>query len=99
MQEGQKIQRLESDQAELVSRLENFVESLTGRISISTDIIKDLSLNIFEVISFCKELLDCWNKMMAASPQKGLIRRGDTVHEKSGFDLLNESMTSQRVGR
>ena len=46
-----------------MKQLEVFVDNLTVRMETSNQIIKGLSLNMFEVISFYKELMDCWHKV------------------------------------
>ena len=58
--EKSRLERIEDDQKDLVSRLSNFVKTLSGRMKKSNDLIKDLSVTVFDVISYYKELMEAW---------------------------------------
>ena len=69
MEKVEKEERkvIEGVQEQIVEQLEEFTSNLTGQIRISNDLIKDLSIHIFEVISFYKEILSVWKQDDSAS--------------------------------
>lgn len=61
--EDRKMKTFESKQIEMNEKVESFVDRVTSQLEQSNNIIKELSVNIFEVLSFYKELLQVWNSV------------------------------------
>ncbi len=61
--EDRKMKTFESKQIEMNEKVESFVDRVTSQLEQSNNIIKELSVNIFEVLSFYKELLQVWHSV------------------------------------
>lgn len=83
--EDRKMKTFETKQLEMNEKVEGFVDRVTSQLEQSNNIIKELSVNIFEVLSFYKELLQVWNSVNEASESM------DTSKMNSERGFMSES--------
>lgn len=87
-----KLEEIEESQAKLFNQLQDFVESLTDQMARSNNTIKELSLSMYGIITFYKELIDAaktlndQESLNSSSQVFEIINRAQGLVERINFD-------------